>query len=217
MSIARTLSWDDSCIDTATSYHLKPSSVSQGTEEEERELLFFVESLLSAAGLNREVHSNSFFARWHSLESLLDPSLRDKYIDFNDKEIMHEAKRRQMRSTQKLVFDCVNAALEDMTGYGLETSLRGTPCCSGVHNRIVEGGASPMLVDQVWARMKEQFSFEVKCFGGEVVERVVRREVVGKGWVEQGSLEIDNIGREIEGKLLEEPVHEAVVELTGTI
>ncbi|PSS14074.1 Cell wall protein [Actinidia chinensis var. chinensis] len=221
-SIARTLSWDDSCIDTATSYHLKPSSVSQGTEEEERELLFFVESLLSAAGLDREVHTNSFLGRWHSLESLLDPSLRDKYIDFNDKEIIHETRRRQMRSTQKLVFDCVNAALEDMTGYGLETSLRGTLCCGGVHNRIVEGGASPMLVDQVWAWMKERFSCEVKCFwGGDgnslVVERVVRSEVVRKGWVEQRSLEIDIIGKEIEGKLLEEFVHEAVVELTGTI
>ncbi|PSR94927.1 protein of unknown function DUF4378 protein [Actinidia chinensis var. chinensis] len=222
-SIARTLSWDESCIDTATSYHLKPSSVSQGTEEEERELLFFVESLLSVAGLDSEVHSNPFLARWHSPESLLDPSLRDKYIDFNDKEIMHEAKRRQMRSTQKLVFDCVNAALEDLAGYGLETCLRGTPCC-GVHNRIVEGRASSTLVDQVCAWMKERFSCEVKCFWGDggdgnglVVERVVRREVVGKSWVEQRSLEIDNIGEEIEGKLLEELVHEAVVELTGTI
>ncbi|GFZ13446.1 methyl-coenzyme M reductase II subunit gamma, putative [Actinidia rufa] len=143
-SIARTLSWDESCIDTATSYHLKPSSVSQGTEEEERELLFFVESLLSVAGLDGE----------------------------------------------------------DSRG----------PC-------IIHGSGPG-----VCAWMKERFSCEVKCFLGDggdgnglVVERVVRREVVGKSWAEQRNLVIDNIGEEIERKLLEELVHEAVVELTGTI
>ncbi|XP_028058133.1 receptor-like cytoplasmic kinase 176 [Camellia sinensis] len=129
-------------VEIATSYPLKPSSVSQGTEEVEREWLFFAQTLLSAVGLDGEVQSDSFFARWHSPESPLDPSLRDKYIEVNDKEIIHEAKRRQRRSSRKLVFDCVNAALVEITGYGSGTSPRATTCGLGVHNRISEAGGN---------------------------------------------------------------------------
>ncbi|XP_039021538.1 uncharacterized protein LOC120153698 [Hibiscus syriacus] len=50
-----------------------------------------------------------------------------------------------------------------------------------------------------------------------VVERVVQKEVVGKGWVDQMKSETDNLGSEIGGKLLQELVEEAVVDLTGTV
>lgn len=83
-------------------------------------------------------------------------------------------------------------------------------------------GELPMLVDHVWARMKEWFSGEAGWFwvdGGDsnglVVERVVRNEVVGKGWSDQMRMELDGLGKEIEVNLLEELVDEAVVELTG--
>ncbi|GFZ17640.1 methyl-coenzyme M reductase II subunit gamma, putative [Actinidia rufa] len=165
----------------ATPYPLKPSLVSQGTEEE-GEWILFVESLLTLVGLDCNVQSDSFFARWHSLESPLDPSLREKYIDITDKEIIHEAKRRQRRSTRKLVFDCVNATLVEITGDGRsDTSLRTTPC-GGVHNRLSEG-ASPVLVDEVWIRMREWFSCEARCVsvdGGDDDSLVVE-SVVGEG------------------------------------
>ena len=48
-----------------------------------------------------------------------------------------------------------------------------------------------------------------------VVESVVRKEVVGKGWVELMGLEMDILVKEVEGKLLEELVEDAVVDLTG--
>ncbi|XP_059626124.1 uncharacterized protein LOC132269103 isoform X2 [Cornus florida] len=218
-SIARTLSWDGSAVETTTSYRLKHSLASKGAEKEEQEWLFFVQTLLSAADLNCEVHSESLFFRWHSPESPLDPSLRDKYIDLNNEEAMHETNRRQQRSTRKLVFDCVNAALVDITEYRSDTSLRAI--LSGqVHNRVSEG-ASPIMVDRVWSRMKEWFSSEVRCASGDggdgnslVLERVVRKEVVGEGLAEHVPREIDNIGKEIEAKLLEELVQEAVDELT---
>lgn len=41
--------------------------------------------------------------------------------------------------------------------------------------------------------------------------------MVGKGWVEHMRLQVDNIGKELEGMLLEELVEEAVVELTGRV
>lgn len=222
-SIARTLSWDDSCGEIATPYPLKSCTVTLGAEEE-RDLLFFVRTLISEAGLDGEVQSDTFFGRWHSPENPLDPSLRDKYAGgLKEKEPLHEARRRQRRSNRKLVFDSVNAALAEITGYGSESDrcMRAVSC-SGAHDMHVEEGESPMLVDHVWARMKEWFSSEVGCVwaeGGDssslVVERVVRKEVVGNGWSDQMRMELDNLGKEIEVKLLEDLVGEAVVDLTG--
>ncbi|MBA0822328.1 hypothetical protein Goarm_019135 [Gossypium armourianum] len=222
-SIARTLSWDDSCSETATLlYPSKLSSVSLGAKEEEQDWFLFVQLLLSAAGLNGEVQLDSFFARWHSAESPLDPCLRDKYANLNDKEPLHEAKRRQWRSNRKLIFDCVNAALLEISGYGSDRCMKAMSF--GRAQIIGKKGASPMLVDHVWAQMKEWFSGEVKCLGCDdgdsdslVVERVVQKEVVGKGWIDQMKWEADNLGREIEWRLLEELVEEAVTDLTGKL
>ncbi|KAG8370856.1 hypothetical protein BUALT_Bualt13G0026900 [Buddleja alternifolia] len=135
------------------------------------------------------------------------PFIKRYYIDLKDKETLHEAKRRQKRSTRKLVFDCVNAVLVDIVGYGSDGSQR------VMANTIVE---------EVWAQMNAWFCRECvydDC-GDEntlVVERVVRKEVVGKGWNGNLTLEIDNLGKEIEGKLLEELVEETVVELTEVL
>ncbi|TYJ28005.1 hypothetical protein E1A91_A07G228500v1 [Gossypium mustelinum] len=222
-SIARTLSWDDSCSETATLlYSSKLSSVSPGAKEEEQDWFLFVQLLLSAAGLNGEVQLDSFFARWHSAESPLDPCLRDKYANLNDKEPLHEAKRRQWRSNRKLIFDCVNAALLEISGYGSDRCMKAMSF--GRAQMIGKEGASPMLVDHVWAQMKEWFSGEVKCLGCDdgdsdslVVERVLQKEVVGKGWIDQMKWEADNLGREIEWRLLEELVEEAVTDLTGKL
>ncbi|KAE8730606.1 hypothetical protein F3Y22_tig00002919pilonHSYRG00241 [Hibiscus syriacus] len=223
-SIARTLSWDDSCSDTAILlYPSKLSPLSPGAKEEERDWISFIQLLLSAVGLNgEEVQFDSFVARWHSPESPLDPCLRDKYANLNDKEPPHEAKRRKWRSNRKLVFDCVNAALVEFTGYESDSCVR---AMSFVRAQIrAKEGASPMLVDHVWAQMKEWFSGEVKCLVGDdgdsdslVVEKVVQKEVVGKGWVDNMKMETDNLGREIEWKLVEELVEEAVTDLTGKL
>ncbi|KAL2540714.1 Protein of unknown function (DUF3741) [Abeliophyllum distichum] len=205
-SIARTLSWDDLYADTASSYHSKPSLPAQAAEEEEREWFFFVQTLLTAAGLIGEVQSDSILARWHSSESPLDPSLRDNYTDFQGKETLHEAKRRQKRSTQKLVFDFVNAALVDIAGYGSDSWQK--------------ANASLRMADQVWARINTWISGDFLGDGDDyslLVERMVRKEVLGKGWVDCFRLEMDNLGKEIEGKLLKDLVQEAVEEMTVRI
>ncbi|XP_059660218.1 uncharacterized protein LOC132306712 [Cornus florida] len=223
-SIARTLSWDNSCVDTTTSYPLKSSLASQGVEEDEQELLFFVQTLLSAAGLDGDVQNESSFFRWHSPESPLDLLLRDKYVDLHEIETMHEAKRRQWRSTRNLVFDCVNEALADITGYGSETSLRAAMPYGRVHNRQSDDASPPTMVDLVWAQLKTWFSREASCVSGDygdsnslVAEMLVSKEVMGKGWAEHMRLEMGNVENEIGGKLLEELVHEAVIEFTGRL
>lgn len=224
-SIARTLSWDDSCAEVASPYQLKPSLASLDTKVEDQDLLVFVHKLLSAAGLDDQ-ESDLFYSRWHSLESPLDPTLRDKYANLNDKEPqpLHEAKRRQRRSNQKLIFDCVNVALMEITGYGLESSLMGR-LWSGGHRRLqVSEGAPSLLVDLIVSHMKELTSSGMRSVWGDcgdsnslVVETVVRKEVVGKGWVELMGLEMDIWVKEVEGKLLEELVEDAVVDLTGRV
>lgn len=222
-SISRTLAWDDSCAEVASSYSLKPSSVSLDNMVEDQDLFVFVEKLLSTAGLDDQVQSDSFYSRWHSLESPLDPSLRENYANLNDKEpqTLHEAKRRQRRSNQKLVFDCVNVALTEITGYESE-NLMGR-LWSGGHRRLQEG-APPLLVDVIAAQMKELISSGMRSVWGDcgdshslVLESVVRKEVVGKGWVELMGLEMDILVKEVEGKLLEELVEDAVVDLTGRV
>lgn len=199
-SIARTLSWDNSAVGTVTPV---PGKTSMSPEEEEQECFLYVQTLLSAAGIDGEVQSGSFLARWHSPESPLDPCLRDTYMRLTDKEplVVHRANQRHKRSIQRLVFDCVNEALIDDT----------------------TGWSGHMVVDHVWTRMKEWISGEVRCVwdsdgedggGTAAVERVVRKEVVGEVWVEHLRLEIESIKKEIEEKVVEEVVKECVLELT---
>lgn len=112
-----------------------------------------------------------------------------------------EAKRRQRRSNRKLAFDFVSLVIVEMTGRG-----------------AYEGTIS---AERVWARMKGWFGKEAgeEGSGGRdslVVEEVVRNEVVGRWWVDNLRLEVDSLGLEIEGKLLQELVDEAVGDLSGT-
>lgn len=217
-SIARTLSWDECSSETATNYPLNSPFISPGSEDNEAEWRFLVQSLLTMAGLENEGQSGPNLARWHSPESPLDPLLREKFIDLTAKEPLHEAKRRQIRSTRKLVFDCVNAALVDIAKIGGPTKW------AVPHKGIPES----RLGDEVWGWMKEWFSCgQVKLLSvstiadeescgdsNSLVEREVRKKVLGKGWEEQMRLEIDKLGKEIEGKLIEELVEESVVEWT---
>ncbi|KAI3678747.1 hypothetical protein L6452_38050 [Arctium lappa] len=210
-SIARTLSWDDSTLGSSTPYAGRPSSAPLGPEEEEQECLFYVQSLLSVAGLNGNVRSNSFLSKWHSPESPLDPSLRDKYMNLASEKdpILIQTKRRHHTAISKLVFDSVNEALTDIAGRGP---------CTGAHNSLED---MALVKDRVWARIKEWISVEERWDweeeegGGVAVEGVVRKEVVGRGWVGGLRLEVDDTRKEIEGKLLEELVEECVLELTG--
>ncbi|KAF5801583.1 hypothetical protein HanRHA438_Chr06g0259061 [Helianthus annuus] len=208
-SISRTLSCDCSAVGAVTPVPGKTSTKQPlSPEEEEQECFMYVQTLLSAAGISGGVQSDSVIARWHSPESPLDPSLRDKYMNLSDKE--PHSKQRHRRSFQKLVFDCVNEAL---------TLSSGT--CKHV-------GKVPM--ERVWGQMKEWISGDGRCVwdedgGGDededgslAVEMVARKEVTGEVWMEHLKLSIEDIKKEIEVKLVEQLVDEFVVELmTGRV
>lgn len=209
-SIARTLSQNDYFTETVSLYPFKTSVVMRDAEEERQELFSLVQTLLSAAELGNELQSDTLLARCHSLESPLDPSLRDNYLGLKkDKETLHEAK-----PMQNLVFDCVNAALGELAVYELDT-WKSRPC-DRVHDQR-------SIFDCVLTQM-EWFSGEVssvlgKCWENNslVVERLVRKDVIEKGWVDQLRMETDSFREEIEVKLLEELVQEAVQEFTDSL
>ncbi|RAL47730.1 hypothetical protein DM860_012355 [Cuscuta australis] len=200
-SISRMLSLSDSCLfDAATSFSLKQSSIQRA--EEEHKWFIHVQTILSEAGLD-DMQYDSFLSRWHSPESSLDPSLKDKYVDSHDEESsLHEAKRRKMRSTKKLIFDCVNAVLMDI-------SCQNTFPCSVIS------------ADHVLGQMREWFSWnnmiDLSEYNGDrnclVAEKMIEKETMGNGWIQHWRLEREMIGKEIEGKLLDEIVREAVVEM----
>lgn len=207
----RKLSWDEEAIP----FMLKPHSTLAIAEKEE-DWHFLIQTLLLAAGLYKETDAISFVAKWHSPECPLGPSFRRIYVSHDDKkQPMSKAKRWQRRSNRKLVFDCVNAALVDITGYESVARSRTSSC-----NR---GSLQGSLADQVWAWMKEWcMSEEVVGEDGDdnglVVERVVWKEVVGAGWEWVGGMRrevVDGVSREIGGKLLDDLLEEAVFGLTG--
>ncbi|XP_045806624.1 uncharacterized protein LOC123899515 [Trifolium pratense] len=210
-SVARTLSWDEDSFAELT----RASSLD--TKLEEHDWLLLVQKLLSASGLDddQEQQHDSFHTRFHSLESPLDPSLRDNK---DCTQPLNEAKRRKMRSNQKLVFDCVNAALLEVVGYGGSENYFKMYC--GTHRKaLVQEGSC--LMDHIVTQMKELIANGMRfVWGGDshslVVENVVRKEVVVQiGLVEVMKMEIDALGREIEGKIIEELVENVVLDFTG--
>ncbi|MED6183428.1 hypothetical protein PIB30_037774 [Stylosanthes scabra] len=212
-SISRILSWGDTCADDS----------SLVTKAEEQEWLLLVEKLLSAAEVDDQVQNDSFNIRWHSLESPLDPSLRDKYVNLNDKEHQHlsEAKRRKMRSNQKLVFDCVNTVILELTN-GECGPRKHHKCRVHSNNGVQKGASCSLSVDHIVDQMKQLMASGVRCVWEDcgdsrrlVVENVVKKEVVGIGWVELMELEIDILGMEIERDLIQELVENIVVDFTG--
>lgn len=202
-SLARTLSWDDPYTQNTSPYSLKTRTLGPAEEEEdEQDWLVFVSNLLSASGIKGDDPADSSILNWYSPESPLDPSLRDKFVAVGEQGHLPEAKWRQRRSNRKLAFDCMNAVIIEMMGRGSQDG--------------------PITADWVWARMKWWFVKEVaeeECGGGRdslVVETVVRNEVAERWWMENLRLEVDKLRLEIEGKLIQELVDEAVGEFSGT-
>ncbi|XP_022157262.1 uncharacterized protein LOC111024001 isoform X2 [Momordica charantia] len=223
-SIARSMFWG-ACLDSSAPYPLESPPVSTCLEEEQN-WHCLVEALLTMSGLSSEVQQcGLLFTRWHSPVNPLDPSLRDKYANLSSKEPMLEAKRRQLRSSRKLVFDRVNAALVDITSEEHDQIWRAkTPTGAGARDSSSTECTSLTLLDCVMGKLKDWVCGESRCVLGDigdsnslVVERVVRKEVGGRNWDDHLRMEMNNLGKEVGRRLMEELLEEAVVELTGKV
>lgn len=157
-SIARVLSWEDESYTDAT----KPA---MGIEEDE-DWYGFIKRLLTASGFSG---SDSLMTRWHSPDSPLDPSLRDK---FANKELI---KRRKQRSNRKLVFDCVNAIITETTSTLARTGLtKEFDMVEHVWTELRDWAVSDEVVGKMWS-----YSLQVELNNmGIEIEVILLQELV---------------------------------------
>lgn len=209
-SVTRSLSWDDGNLETSSLISSGGCTSRHAREvAQERDWFLYVRSLLAAASLEHET-SDTVFNKWHSLESPLEPSLVEKCDVREDDEQLTEAKRRE-RSDRKLMFDSVNAALLEMAGFTIDSSE-----CVLISSKT--GRKNVHVMEEVWGLIKEWSFSEPKICGGEnddgfLVENVVRREVVGKGWEDLTKSEADKAVKEIEKCIFQDMIEEALEEL----
>ncbi|KAJ6843032.1 uncharacterized protein M6B38_299805 [Iris pallida] len=211
-SISRTLTWDDSPqLGRPLSCSSKLSKV-LSKECEEQERFAFVHKLLSSASLVDRIDCSTILARWYSLDSPLDPVLLDEFLDRKGEE----AKCRERRSNQRLLYDCVNAALLDIGRSALKQSYPYAWACG---RAWWDSQKCSLVAEEVWRSVRDLFSSEeervaFKCGNRNVVvEGLVDREVAGRGWTESMRSEIDEFGEEIGREVLEELVKETLADL----
>jgi len=181
-------------------------------ECEEQERFLLVQKLLSCVNLLDNAECSTVFARWHSLDSPLDPVLLDEFLDIKEEA----AKCRERRSTQRLLFDCVNAALLSI---GQTTLASSYPWATAYGWASMDRRTSAPVAEEVSRLVKDWFSSERHVSGEAenqnlIVDRLVKGEIAGRGWTESMCLEADEFSREIGGKVLEELVEEALADLT---
>ncbi|XP_072957883.1 uncharacterized protein [Typha angustifolia] len=210
-SVARSLSWEDAHLETPSADPPKLSrALSRTDDDDEQSRTNFVQKLLSSSGLYYE-KSSTVFAGWHSLECPLNPVLLDKFLDRKEEA----ARCRERRSNQRLLFDCVNAALLEVA----HTTLKSTyPWTNARHVLPGDAPYGAVVETEVWGFLRNWFSGEGKLVQGEndnagiVVERVITKEVEGRGWAESMRSEVDETTREIGKVVLDELVGEALAD-----
>lgn len=213
-SVARSLAWDDTHQETWSANPSKLYRPLSKADNEEEERFMFVQKLLSSAGLDSE-KSDMVFAGWHSMDSPLDPILLNKFLDRKEEA----AKSRERRSNQRLLFDCVNAALLEI---GQTTLVGAYPWKGAYHHAQKNTSPGISCAVEVWVLVRNWFSGEgkqVTCRADNsnlLTDTVLRREVEGRGWAESMRSEIDEIGIEIGGEVLEDLIREALVDFAGT-
>ncbi|KAJ0262612.1 Methyl-coenzyme M reductase II subunit gamma [Hirschfeldia incana] len=206
-SIGRSFSFDDSTVSRC--YSSKRSTVS--TKDEEEDLLLLINRLLSAAGLDEVSESissssllDNVLSKWHSVESPLDPSLRESYANSAEHQ-------RLGSNVKKLVFDLVNTLLLELTpsylGPHSPKILSGKTMGAYVINRMEECLKGKGRVEDRWWDEDGDLS-------SLAVNRVVRMEVAEIGSPETLRLEMDSMGEELELKLLEELVEGVLMDFS---
>ncbi|KAF8091294.1 hypothetical protein N665_0448s0010 [Sinapis alba] len=206
-SIGRNSSFNDSTVGRC--YSSKRSITS--TRDEEEDLRLLINTLLSATHLDEASDSlspssiiDNLLSKWHSVESPLDPSLRESYADSTEHQ-------RLGSNVKKLVFDLVNTLLLELTpsylGHGSHMLLSGKTLGVYVINRMQECLKGNGRVEYRWWDEDGDLS-------SLAVNKVVRTEVAEIGSTESLRLEMECMGKEIELKLLEELVEEVLMDLS---
>ncbi|KAH0455383.1 hypothetical protein IEQ34_015415 [Dendrobium chrysotoxum] len=199
-SMARTLSWDDSC---SGAIELSRAFCKAGVDDPKE--LILVQNLLTTSGLYRN-RLSTIFNGWHSPDIPLDPKLLDKLSDTKEEVV----KTGERSSNQKLIFDCVNHVLQEIGHSAEQGAYQSTKVCCVPEDET-------LLAAQVWPVVKNRLSGGEKWTVGEavngslVVDKLLGREVTGTGWSELLLSEIAVISKEIGEQVLDELIGEALL------
>lgn len=200
-SVARSLSWEDTHLEML--YHKSLSLHTLPMIEDDQEYFTVVRKLLSYAGFE---NWDMIFNGWHSLDSPLDPILLDNFIGWREEE------STEKWSNLRLLFDCVNSALLELS-YNTLMSIwpHNRACCQAQIN----AHTCSSLADVVWDKIKDWFySNRANLFaetnGILVLDTPLRKEVGGISWAKTTMVEIEEITKEISGEVLEDLLSEAL-------
>jgi hypothetical protein len=204
--VTRSLSWEDVSSPSPGSTKLAPLS---NVDDDELDCAAFVQKILSSAGLD-DLQLDMVFSQWHSPDCPLDPGLCDKLLHRKEEA----AKSRERRSNQKLLFDFVNMALieigEDaLLCIGHWRQAHSTKCRETLSQVL---GVVPRHMRD-WLYGLGKFALNDNDDAGTLLERIVQREVEGRGWMKSIRWELDEITMQLAWELLEELVEEAVDDL----
>lgn len=189
---AHTSSWG------GTSFEASLSDTSDDTS-------FFVHTILSASGLESKKLIDIFTNRF-SVRSPLDPDLLNEYQETKDD---YDNNSWEMHSNKKFIFDCINYALIEMSGYAFSSAYRcsNRVCCANRPRFKVDA----LIVDEVWLLINSWISnehCEIEDYG-MIVDRLLRNEVNGCRWSDLMHYEVD----EMITKMSEEVLSELIAEL----
>ncbi|CAL5026558.1 unnamed protein product [Urochloa decumbens] len=210
-SVTRSLSWEDMSSPSPLLDMTKLTPLSS-VDNDELECVAFVQRIVSSAGLG-DLQLGMIFTGWYLPDCPLDPALCDKLLDRKEEA----AKSRERRSNQKLLFDYVNMALVEI---GQDTLLRAYPW-SHARSMAWKETLSLDLVEEVPRHMRDwlygsgKFAVNENDDAGTILERVMRQEVEGRGWVKSMRWELDGITELIAGEVLEELVEETADDLAN--
>jgi len=203
-TVARFLSWDNSASESQLLCTPRTTSLMSDVDDDESECHVLVQNIMSSAGLGSS-QSSMVFTGWHLPNYPRDPVLCDKVSELQEKS-----------SYRRLLFDCVNIALIEIGENALLSSFPWSK--RHWHSRTWRNTSSPDLGVEVWSILKDwiygarMFVVSRRDNAGIMLDRIVKQEVEGRGWVNSLMLQVVDITEHLEGGVMEELVEEAVLD-----
>lgn len=204
-AVACSLSWDDAASESPSLGIPRQPYIPSDVDDDESECHVLVQNIMSSSGL-ADAQSSMVFAGWHLPDCPLDPVLCSKLLEL-----------REQRSYKRLLFDCVNVALVEIG----ENALLSAFSWSKARTRTWRDSSSPALGVEVWSILKNwiygarTFVVSKRDNTGIMMDRIVKQEVEGSGWVKMRMSQVVDIAEQIEWGVLEELVAEAVLDFAA--
>ncbi|KAL6899595.1 hypothetical protein ACP4OV_006253 [Aristida adscensionis] len=201
--VACSLSWDDTASESQLLCTPRVPSILSDVDDEESECHVLVQNIMSSAGFS-SAQSSTVFAGWHLPDHPLNPVLCNKVLELWDQT-----------SYQKLLFDCVNVALIEI---GENALLSAFP--SKAHSGT-RRDSSPDLGVEVWSILKDWIYGVRTCVVGKrsntgmTLDRIVKQEIEGRGWVKLMMLQVVEITEQLEGGVMEQLMEETVLDFAA--